>query len=64
MEKGVCPGLCQVNTITVHIMRALAAVEDKFLDSLDPAKEGFKVYKSAYFTGVLKNLAKEENIEF
>jgi len=46
------------------IMRALAAVEDKFLDSLDPAKEGFKVNKSAYFTGVLKNLAKEENIEF
>ena len=45
------------------IMRALAAVEDKFLDSLDPAKEGFKVNKSAYFTGVLKNLAKEENIE-
>jgi len=46
------------------IMQALAAVEDKFMDSLDPAKEGFKVNKSAYFTGVIKNLAKEENIDF
>jgi len=42
------------------IMQALAAVEDKFLDSLDPAKEGFRVNKAAYFTGVLKNLTKKE----
>ena len=42
------------------IMRALAAVDDKFQDSLDPAKEGFRVNKAAYFTGVLKNLTKKE----
>jgi SOS-response transcriptional repressor LexA len=42
------------------IMQALAAVEDKFLNSLDPAKEGFRVNKAAYFTGVLKNLKKKE----
>lgn len=42
------------------IMQALAAVEDKFLDSLDPSKEGFRINKAAYFTGVLKNLKKKE----
>lgn len=43
------------------ILQALAAVEDKFLDSLDPNKEGFRVNKAAYFTGVLKNLTKKES---
>ena len=42
------------------IIQALGAVEDKFMDSLDPAKEGFRVNKAAYFTGVLKNLIKRE----
>jgi DNA-binding transcriptional regulator YhcF (GntR family) len=46
------------------IMKALAAVEDKYLNSLDPSKEGFRVNKPAYFTGVLRNIAKEENIDF
>ena len=42
------------------IMQALAAVNDKFQESFDGTKEGIRVSKSAYFTGVLKNLTKKE----
>jgi len=43
------------------IMQALAAVSDKFQESFDGTKEGIRVGKSAYFTGVLKNLMKKKS---
>jgi DNA-binding transcriptional regulator YhcF (GntR family) len=45
------------------VMQALAAVNDKFQESFDPSKEGIRVSKSAYFTGVLKNLAQREGLQ-
>jgi len=43
------------------IMQALAAVNDKFQESFYGTKEGIRVSKSAYFTGVLKNLTKKQS---
>jgi hypothetical protein len=52
------------NTVPEHlIMEALAAVNDKFQESFDPSKEGIRVGKSAYFTGVIKKLAEQEGID-
>ena len=38
-------------------------MNDKFQESFDGTKEGIRVSKSAYFTGVLKNLAQEQGLQ-
>ena len=51
-------------TVPEHlIMQALAAVNDKFQESFDSSKEGIRVSKSAYFTGVLKKLARKGSVD-